>query len=222
MLGDNKMNLIFMGPPGAGKGTQADNIIEQLKIPHISTGDMFRDAIAKKTAVGLEAKKYMDKGQLVPDDVTIKVVEERLADKDTEKGFLLDGFPRTIPQAEALDEVLKKMNRKIDKVINLEVPFDLLIKRITGRRVCEDCSATYHVEFNPPKVPGVCDKCGGRLIQRSDDNLENATKRLETYNKQTKPLIDYYAKQGNLTNIDGSKDIDVVSADIFKALKGVK
>lgn len=216
------MNLIFMGPPGAGKGTQADNIIEQLKIPHISTGDMFRDAIAKKTAVGLEAKKYMDKGQLVPDDVTIKVVEERLADKDTEKGFLLDGFPRTIPQAEALDEVLKKMNRKIDKVINLEVPFDLLIKRITGRRVCEDCSATYHVEFNPPKVPGVCDKCGGRLIQRSDDNLENATKRLETYNKQTKPLIDYYAKQGNLTNIDGSKDIDVVSADIFKALKGVK
>lgn len=216
------MNLIFMGPPGAGKGTQADKIIEQLKIPHISTGDMFREAIAKKTAVGLEAKKYMDDGKLVPDDVTIKVVEERLADKDTEKGFLLDGFPRTIPQAEALDEVLKGMNRKIDKVINLEVPFDLLIRRITGRRVCEDCSATYHVEFNPPKVEGVCDKCGGRLIQRSDDNLENATKRLETYNKQTKPLIDYYGKQGNLVNIDGSKDIDVVSADIFEALKGTK
>lgn len=216
------MNLIFMGPPGAGKGTQADKIIEQLKIPHISTGDMFREAIAKKTAVGLEAKKYMDDGKLVPDDVTIKVVEERLADKDTEKGFLLDGFPRTIPQAEALDEVLKGMNRKIDKVINLEVPFDLLIRRITGRRVCEDCSATYHVEFNPPKVEGVCDKCGGRLIQRSDDNLENATKRLETYNKQTKPLIDYYGKQGNLVNIDGSKDIDIVSADIFEALKGTK
>lgn len=216
------MNLIFMGPPGAGKGTQADKIIEQLKIPHISTGDMFREAIAKKTAIGLEAKKYMDDGKLVPDDVTIKVVEERLADKDTEKGFLLDGFPRTIPQAEALDEVLKGMNRKIDKVINLEVPFDLLIRRITGRRVCEDCSATYHVEFNPPKVEGVCDKCGGRLIQRSDDNLENATKRLETYNKQTKPLIAYYGKQGNLVNIDGSKDIDVVSADIFAALKGTK
>lgn len=216
------MNLIFMGPPGAGKGTQADKIIEQLKVPHISTGDMFREAIAKKTAVGLEAKKYMDDGKLVPDDVTIKVVEERLADKDTEKGFLLDGFPRTIPQAEALDEVLKGMNRKIDKVINLEVPFDLLIRRITGRRVCEDCSATYHVEFNPPKVEGVCDKCGGRLIQRSDDNLENATKRLETYNKQTKPLIDYYGKQGNLVNIDGSKDIDIVSADIFEALKGTK
>lgn len=216
------MNLIFMGPPGAGKGTQADKIIKQLNIPHISTGDMFREAIAKKTAIGLEAKKYMDEGKLVPDEVTIKVVQERLANKDTAKGFLLDGFPRTIVQAEALDGVLKGINRKIDKVINLEVPFDLLISRITGRRICEDCSATYHVEFNPPKVEGVCDKCGGRLIQRSDDSLENATKRLETYNKQTKPLIGYYSKQGNLANIDGSKDIESVSADIFKALKETK
>ena len=216
------MNIIFMGPPGAGKGTQADYIIEKYNIPHISTGDMFRAAIKNETKLGLEAKSFMDAGKLVPDELTIGIVEERLQESDCQKGFLFDGFPRTINQAKALNEMLAKMNKKIDIVINIDVPFDVLVKRLVARRLCKQCGASFHLEFKPPKVVDVCDKCGGQLYQRSDDNLESATVRLETYTNETKPLIDFYKEENLLKEVNGLQAVVEVSSDINKAIEESK
>lgn len=208
-----------MGPPGAGKGTQAADLVKKYQIPHISTGDMFRAAIKSGTALGLKAKEYMDAGQLVPDEVTIGIVAERLAEDDCSKGFLLDGFPRTVPQADALDKILKDLNMELDGVINIEVPEDKLIERLTGRRICRKCGATYHLVFNPPAAESVCDQCSGELYQRSDDTLETAKNRLQVYNDQTQPLIDYYRQKGYLKEINGDQDIAKVLQDIEKALE---
>lgn len=208
------MNIILMGLPGAGKGTQADQIVEKYNIPHISTGDMFRAAIQEGTELGIKAKAYMDQGALVPDEVTVGIVRERLSKPDCDKGFLLDGFPRTVPQAEALDELLSDMDRKIEHVLNIEVEHDELVKRLTGRRICKVCGTSYHLQFNPPKVEGKCDKDGGELYQREDDNPETVKNRLEVNMTQTAPLLAFYETKGVLENIDGQQDID----DVFKVL----
>jgi len=216
------MNIIFMGPPGAGKGTQAELIIKQYNIPHISTGDMFRAAIKNETKLGLEAKSYMDAGKLVPDQLTIDIVRERLNEADVKDGFLLDGFPRTVAQAQALDQILKEKGQKIDIAINIEVPFDVLMERLTARWICKDCGAVFNTLTNPSKVKGVCDVCGGELYQRADDNEESAKVRLETYTNETAPLIEYYAKQNVLANIDGNRSIEEVFKDIESDLEEVK
>ena len=208
------MNIVLMGLPGAGKGTQADKIVEKYEIPHISTGDMFRAAIKNQTALGLEAKSFMDQGALVPDEVTIGIVRERLSQPDCEKGFLLDGFPRTVPQAEALDATLADLNKSVEYVINIQVEQEELIKRLTGRRICKECGTAYHLVFNPPQEEGKCDKDGGELYQRADDNPETVTNRLEVNMKQTQPLLDFYGDKGVLTNIDGQQHITKVFADI--------
>ena len=212
------MNIIMLGPPGAGKGTQAKMLVEKLGIPQISTGDMLRAAVKEGTPMGLKAKEYMDGGKLVPDEVVIGIVKDRLAADDCAKGFILDGFPRTIPQAEALDKVLAEMGKKIEYVVNVAVPESELLTRLTGRRTCKKCGAMYHVKFNPPKQDGVCDKCGGELYQRDDDKEETILNRLKVYNDQTAPLIEYYKKQGVLVDIDGSKDIGEIFKDICAAL----
>jgi adenylate kinase len=216
------MNLVLMGLPGAGKGTQAEKIVEKYGIPHISTGDMFRAAIKEGTALGLEAKSYMDRGDLVPDEVTIGIVRERLSKDDCQKGFLLDGFPRTVAQAEALENILAELNRSIDYVINIDVDKDILMERLTGRRICKDCGATYHLVFNPPAQSGVCDKCGGELYQRADDNEETVANRLEVNLKQAKPLLDFYQEKGYLRNINGQQEIDKVFEDISELLGGLQ
>ena len=208
------MYLILMGLPGAGKGTQAEMIKEKYDIPHISTGDMFRLAIKEGTELGKQAKAYMDEGALVPDEVTNGIVEERLQKDDCDKGFLLDGFPRTIPQAEALDEITKKIGKEIDYVIHVDVPAEKLIERLTGRRVCPTCGATYHVVNKPPKVEGVCDRDGTKLIQRDDDTAETVEKRLSVNIEQTKPLLNFYEQKGVLVTVDGDKDINDVFANI--------
>lgn len=212
------MNIILMGPPGAGKGTQAEFIKAAFPIPHISTGDMFREAVGNGTAMGKEAKKYMDAGQLVPDEVTIGVVEERLAKPDCEKGFLLDGFPRTIPQAEALDRVMDNLGKKIECALNISVPDDILLARMSGRVSCGDCKAVYNTRFNPPAKEGICDKCGGKLVQRNDDQEATVKNRLTVYNEQTEPLIDYYARKGNIQTVDGNRDTGAVFADVKRIL----
>lgn len=212
------MRLILLGPPGAGKGTQAANIVEKYRIPHISTGDIFRKNIQEGTELGKKAKEYMDQGLLVPDELVVAIVEERLKEADCKDGFLLDGFPRTVEQAEALDKVLAEMDVALDSVINIEVDKEILVNRAVGRRICKDCGATYHIEFNPPQKEGVCDKCGGSLYQRADDNEETVSTRVEVYLKQTQPLIDYYTKQGILITIDGQQPIDKVFEDIVNAL----
>lgn len=211
------MNIIAMGLPGAGKGTQADKIVEKYATPHISTGDMFRAAISEGTELGIKAKSYMDQGALVPDEVTIGIVRERLSKPDCEKGFLLDGFPRTVPQAEALDALLSDMGRKIEYVLNIEVDPDELVKRLTGRRICKVCGTSYHLLFNPPKVEGVCDKDGGELYQREDDNPETVKNRLEVNMTQTAPLLAFYNAKNVLSNIDGQQDIE----DVFKELDAI-
>jgi adenylate kinase len=203
-----------MGLPGAGKGTQAERIVEQYGIPHISTGDMFRAAMKEGTELGLQAKSFMDKGELVPDEVTIGIVRERLSKDDCQKGFLLDGFPRTVPQADALENLLVDLNKKIDFVINITVDKDLLMARLTGRRICKECGSTYHLVFNPPKEEGVCDRCGGELYQRADDNEETVHNRLEVNIKQQEPLLNFYEAKGYLRTIDGQQDINKVFADI--------
>ena len=208
------MNIVLMGPPGAGKGTQAVKIAESYGIPHISTGDMFRAAVKAGTALGAELEKYMSQGLLVPDDITISVIRERLTEEDCAEGFLLDGFPRTIPQAEALDEVLESV-KPIDMVLNLDVPEAELIERLTGRRVCQNCGATYHLQFNPPATEGVCDRCGHELIQRRDDSLETVMERLQVYKKQTAPLEAYYSRQSKLVTVyGGGKTIAEVFQDV--------
>ena len=214
------MKIVFMGPPGAGKGTQAEKIIETYQIPHISTGDMFRKAIKDQTELGMEAKRYMDQGALVPDHVTIGIVKDRLSESDCKSGFLLDGFPRTVDHAKALDEILTSLDSKIDYVINIDVDLNILKERLTGRRICRSCGATYHKIFNPSAVEGVCDKCGGELYQRKDDNEETVGNRLDVYVNQTKPLLDYYSLAGNLVNINGQQSIDLVFEEIQNVLGG--
>ncbi|MGP4082518.1 adenylate kinase [Pseudalkalibacillus sp. R45] len=216
------MNLVLMGLPGAGKGTQAAEIVDKYGIPHISTGDMFRAAIKEGTELGKKAKSYMDAGNLVPDEVTIGIVDERLSKSDCEKGFLLDGFPRTVAQAEALEKILFDKNRSIDFVLNINVEKEKLMERLTGRRICKQCGTTYHVIFNPPSEQGVCDKCGGELYQREDDNEETVKTRLEVNIEQSKPLLEFYDQKGYLRNIDGNQDIDQVFNDIDQLLGGLK
>jgi adenylate kinase len=212
------MRIILLGPPGAGKGTQAEVLVKKLSIPHISTGDMFRNAIKEGTDLGKKAKEYMDSGQLVPDEVTVGIVRERISQDDCGSGFLLDGFPRTVAQAEALDEILAEMKTQLDAVISIEVPSEKLVTRLTGRRVCRKCGATYHMEFNPPGQDGICNKCGGELYQRSDDTEETVLSRLNVYEKQTAPLIQYYNQKGLLKRIDGDKPIDQVLVKIGESL----
>lgn len=212
------MNIILMGLPGAGKGTQASEIVKKFPIPHISTGDMFRKAIKDETDLGKEAKSYMDRGELVPDEVTVGIVKERISEDDAKKGFLLDGFPRTIDQAESLSQIMSELDREIDAVINIEVPEEELMNRLTGRRICEKCGTTYHLVFNPPKVDGICDIDGGKLYQREDDNPETVSNRLSVNVKQSKPILEYYNHKGVLKNIDGSKDIDEVTNDVIDIL----
>ncbi|MBC5638572.1 adenylate kinase [Ornithinibacillus hominis] len=208
------MNLLLMGLPGAGKGTQADKISEKYNIPHISTGDMFRSAIKEGTELGVKAKSFMDQGALVPDEVTIGIVKERLSKADCEKGFLLDGFPRTIAQAEALQALLSEMNQAIDHVLHVEVPEDKLVERLSGRRICPTCGRAYHVIYNPPKKEGICDIDGSALIQRDDDKPETVKNRLAINIEQSKPLLDFYEDRGYLVTVDGDQDINKVFQDI--------
>ena len=212
------LRTILLGPPGAGKGTQAAKIVEKYGVPHISTGDIFRENIKKGTELGKKAQEYMNRGELVPDDLVIEIATTRLLEDDCRNGFLLDGFPRTVYQAEKLDEFLAARGSKIDKVLDIAVEKEELITRLTGRRVCKACGASFHVVNIPPKKEGVCDFCGGELIQRADDNLETVTNRIDVYEAQTMPLIDYYEKAGNLVHIDGSTGLESVFADIVAAL----
>ena len=209
------MKLILLGAPGAGKGTQAEVICKALNIPAISTGNIIREALAQGTEMGLKAKSFMDAGQLVPDDVVIVIIKERLAKDDCANGFILDGFPRTIPQAEALDA----MGVIIDKVIDIEVPDEKIAARMSGRRVCKDCGSSYHLEYKAPKAEGVCDACDGELIQRKDDAPETVLDRLAVYHKQTEPLKDYYSKKGILRIVEGQEEIADTSALTLKALE---
>lgn len=211
-----------MGLPGAGKGTQAERIVENYHIPHISTGDMFRAAIKEGTELGLKAKSFMDKGELVPDEVTIGIVRERLGKSDCEKGFLLDGFPRTVAQAAALEDITAELNRQIDFVINIDVDKDILMERLTGRRICKACGSTYHLVFNPPAKEDTCDRCGGDLYQRADDNAETVQNRLDVNLKQTQPLLDFYQEKGYVRNINGQQDINKVFEDIDVLLGAVR
>lgn len=210
------MKLILLGAPGAGKGTQAKKIVKEFAIPQISTGDILRRAVADGTPLGKEAKKYMEAGRLVPDELVIGIMKERLQQDDCTNGFILDGFPRTVEQARALEGFTA-----IDAVINIDVDFDSLVERITGRRSCPNCGAVYHIKFNPPKVEGVCDLCGSRLVQREDDREETVRKRLETYTEQTSPLIDYYAGRGLLRTVDGNRSIDEIYESIRTLLLGL-
>lgn len=212
------LRTILLGPPGAGKGTQAVNIVDKYGIPHISTGDIFRANIKNGTELGKKAQEYMNRGELVPDDLVIEIATTRLLEDDCKNGFLLDGFPRTVYQAEKLDEFLAAHGSKIDKVLDIAVEKEELITRLTGRRVCKACGASYHVVNIPPKTEGICDTCGGELIQRADDNAETVGNRIEVYEAQTMPLINYYEKAGNIAHIDGATGLDNVFADIVKAL----
>ncbi len=212
------MKLVLLGPPGAGKGTQAASIVEKYNMPHISTGDIFRKNLKEGTTLGQKAKGYMDKGELVPDSLVVEIVVDRLSEADTADGYLLDGFPRTVAQAEALNEYLTGKQDQLTYVMNIEVDPSVLVERAVGRRICKNCGATYHITFNPAKAKGVCDKCGGELYQRNDDNEETVTNRIKVYTDETSPLIDYYGQKGLLVNIDGQKDISEVFADIAKVL----
>ncbi|MDB0439549.1 adenylate kinase [Clostridioides difficile] len=212
------MRIILLGPPGAGKGTQAAGIVEKYNIPHISTGDIFRKNIKEGTELGKKAKEYMDQGLLVPDELTVGLVTDRISQEDCKNGFMLDGFPRNVAQGEHLDVFLKNAGIVLDKVVNIEVDKSILVSRAVGRRICKSCGATYHVEFNPPKVKGVCDVCQGELYQRADDNEETVSKRIQVYLDETKPLVDYYSKQGIIADIKGDQAIDKVFEDIVEAL----
>ncbi len=215
------LNLILLGPPGAGKGTQAQFLIEKFGIPQVSTGDMLRAAVAAGTEMGLKAKACMDAGDLVPDAVVVGIVKDRLQEADCAKGYILDGFPRTVAQADALASALAEGGQKIDAVVAFEVDKEALVSRLTGRRACTGCSAGYHVDYDPPKVDGVCDKCGAKLFQRDDDQEETIRKRLEVYDNQTAPLVGYYEKAGQLKRVDGMLPIDQVKQTVLDLLPGV-
>ena len=212
------MKIIMLGAPGAGKGTQAKMIAEKYSIPHISTGDIFRANIKEGTALGMEAKSYMDKGQLVPDELTVKILLDRVAKDDCKNGYVLDGFPRTIPQAEVLDKALSELGDAVDYAIDVDVPDENIINRMGGRRACVTCGATYHMVHVPPKQEGICDKCGSELILRDDDKPETVKKRLDVYHAQTQPLIEYYTKKGILKSVDGTVDMMDVFAKITDIL----
>lgn len=212
------LRAVLLGPPGAGKGTQAVRLVEKYEIPHISTGDIFRKNIKEGTELGKKAQEYMNAGALVPDELVVDLVKDRLQQDDCKNGFLLDGFPRTIFQAEKLDEFLSESNLKMDIVINLKVEKEALIKRLTGRRVCKDCGASYHIVNIPPKREGVCDICGGELIQRKDDNIETVENRINVYEEQTAPLIGYYKEAGSLVDFDGEASLDEVFDAIVQAI----
>ncbi len=212
------MRLIFLGAPGAGKGTQAKKISQRLSIPHISTGDIFRNNIVNETELGIKAKEYIDKGMLVPDELTISIVKDRLMQDDCKSGFILDGFPRTIPQAEYLEKALNEMGTDIDYVVNLHVPDEEIIKRMSGRRVCPNCGETFHIVFNPTKVDGICDACNANVIQRDDDKEETVISRLKTYHEQTEPLIGFYSKRGKIVTVVGKEEIEETSKDVIKVL----
>jgi adenylate kinase len=212
-------NLVLLGPPGAGKGTQAERISELYGIPHISTGDIFRDNLRRGTELGLKAKEYMDRGELVPDEVVIGIVRNRLAEPDCDKGFVLDGFPRTVAQADALKEMLASMGKSINHVLNIQVPDQTVVERLTARRTCRSCGAIYHLKFNPPREEGRCDACGGELYVRDDDREETVRARLEEYRSKTQPLIDYYRAEGLLRDIDGGASMEEVLDSIRKVLE---
>lgn len=212
------LRAVLLGPPGAGKGTQAVRLVEKYEIPHISTGDIFRKNIKEGTELGKKAQEYMNAGALVPDELVVDLVKDRLQQDDCKNGFLLDGFPRTIFQAEKLDEFLSESNQKMDIVINLKVEKEALIKRLTGRRVCKDCGASYHIVNIPPKKEGVCDICGGELIQRKDDNIKTVENRINVYEEQTAPLIGYYKEAGSLVDFDGEASLDEVFDAIVQAI----
>lgn len=214
------MIILFLGAPGAGKGTQASMIARKFGIPHISTGDIFREAVSKGTELGKKAKEYMDRGELVPDEIVIGIVKERIMADDCSNGFVLDGFPRTVAQAEALDKVLAEMGKKLDFVLNIVVSEEEVVKRLTGRRTCRNCGAVYHVVFNPPEKEGVCDVCGGELYQRDDDREETVRNRLKVYFEKTAPLIDYYRKKGVLVDINGEQPVEKVTEEIEKVIRG--
>ena len=215
------MKIVLLGPPGAGKGTQAKSISNRYSIPHISTGDIFRKNISEETPLGIEAKTYIDNGQLVPDEVTINMVKDRLTWEDCKNGYLLDGFPRTVAQAEALQEFLASRNESLDTALSIEVPSEFILERMTGRRVCPSCGASYHVKFNPPAKAGVCDVCGSDIVQRKDDTEETVSERLEVYERQTQPLIDFYNNKNLLSTVDGTKAINEVFESICSILGSV-
>ncbi len=216
------MRIVLLGAPGSGKGTQGKKLSERYGIPQISTGDLLRAAVAAGTPLGKQAKAVMEAGQLVSDDIVMELIRERLREPDTEPGFILDGFPRNLAQAEALDAMLAEIDKPLQVALHIEVDFDTLIQRLTGRRTCESCGQMYNIYFSPPKVDGVCDKCGGRLIQRADDNEETIRKRLEVYRSQTMPLIEYYRKQGKLRTVKGDGSIDDIFEKIVSQLEGIQ
>ena len=211
------MKIIMLGAPGAGKGTQAKLIAEKYGVPHISTGDIFRANIKNGTELGMEAKKYMDQGLLVPDELTVRILLDRVAQKDCENGYVLDGFPRTIPQAQVLDEALDKLGEKIDFAVDVDVPDENIVRRLSGRRACLKCGATYHIAHVPPKKEGICDDCGSELVLRDDDKPETVQNRLKVYHDQTQPLIDFYKKKGVLRTVDGTRDMQ----DVFQVICGI-
>jgi adenylate kinase len=214
------MKLILLGPPGAGKGTQAKMLTDRLNIPQISTGDILRAAVKEGTPMGIKAKSFMDAGSLVPDEVVVGIVQERLQKEDCANGFILDGFPRTVAQADALKDTLRALGKDVDAVISLEVDVEALVERLTGRRTCKVCGKGYHIKFDPPRVDGKCDLCGGELFQRDDDREETIRKRLEVYRQQTSPLVSYYQNDGLLTRIDGMQKIGVVQEQILASFQG--
>lgn len=213
------MKIVMLGAPGAGKGTQAEKLAEKFGLPHISTGDIFRKNIKEGTELGMEAKGYMDAGKLVPDELTVRILLDRVAADDCKEGYILDGFPRTIPQAEALDRELSKLGEKIDFAIDVEVPDENIINRMSGRRACLKCGATYHIQYVPPQKDGICDECGSELVIRDDDKPETVKKRLSTYHEQTQPLVDYYRKKGVYHAVDGTLDVEAVFGLIRDVLK---